>query len=60
MKIYNGNLTELMMGIQDNTTQPIMGIEDIQWEYNTTHDGNRRNATQHMMEYNTTHDGNRC
>ena len=42
-----------------------MGIEDIQWEYNSTHDGYNGNLTQPMMgiediqwEYNSTHDGN--
>ena len=25
----------------NNITQPMMGIEDIQWEYNTTHDMNK-------------------
>ena len=45
-----------------------MGIEDIQWEYNSTHDGGKYtygNMTQTMMgiediqwEYNSNHNGN--
>ena len=39
------------MGIEDNSThdgyngyltQPMMGIEVLQWKYNLTHDGDRR------------------
>ena len=41
--------------IKNNSLCYNLFIEDIQWEYNTTHDRNRR----YTMEYITTHGGNR-
>ena len=40
-----------------------MGIEDLQWEYNSTHAGNTTQPTIGILytqwEYNSTHDENR-